>query len=78
MTSQAALAMVSALIKKFKTLKEAVEYLANPDSCVDYLNAQRMASGKPQRCCLSEDEAQFQCKSVHAKRQCSIKVGTDL
>src|SRR5437762_1231097 len=71
------------MVKKPKTLKEAIEYFSDPDNCVDYLVAQRWPDGKPvcPTCGRNDvvylkNQRKFQCKSVHLMRQFSIKVGT--
>lgn len=71
------------MIKQPKTLKDAIEYFSNPDNCLAYLSAQRWPDGEV-TCptCGRKDvvflanQRKWQCKSVHAKRQFSIKSGT--
>ncbi len=70
-------------MKEPESLKEAVEFFANPDNCLQYLAARRWRDGVV-RCpnCNSDKVAfipsrrMWECKGKHAKRQFSIKVGT--
>jgi len=66
-----------------KTLQDAILFFANPDNCVAYMVAQRWPDGVvicPT--CGRNDvswlktQRKWQCKSNHAKRQFSAKVGT--
>src|SRR5450631_808381 len=66
-----------------KTLQDAIIFFANPDNCVAYMVAQRWPDGVvicPT--CGRNDvtwlktQRKWQCKSAHAKRQFSAKVGT--
>jgi hypothetical protein len=66
-----------------KTLQDAILFFANPDNCVAYMVAQRWPDGVvicPT--CGRNDvtwlktQRKWQCKSAHAKRQFSAKVGT--
>jgi transposase-like protein len=66
-----------------KTLQNAILFFANPDNCVAYMVAQRWPDGVvicPT--CGRNDvswlkaQRKWQCKSSHAKRQFSAKVGT--
>lgn len=65
------------------TLQEAVEFFSNPDNCIAYLAAQRWPDGNVAcpTCGRTDvvflkNQRKWQCKSVHPKRQFSIKVGT--
>ena len=71
------------MIKKPKTLKDAIEYFSNPDNCVEYLVAQRWPDGivKCPTCgrenpAYLRNQRKFQCANKHLMRQFSIKVGT--
>ena len=65
------------------TLQDAILFFANPDNCVAYMVAQRWPDGVV-TCptCGRNDvtwlkaQRKWQCKSQHAKRQFSAKVGT--
>ncbi len=68
---------------KPKTLQQAVIYFANPENCLQFMVKVRWPDGVvicPT--CGREDvvflknQNKWQCKSVHAKRQFSAKVGT--
>jgi transposase-like protein len=65
-----------------KTLQEAVVYFSNPDNCLSYLVARRWPDGVICPACGRDDVAylakqrKWQCKSAHAKRQFTVKVGT--
>jgi transposase-like protein len=68
--------------KQPKTLQQAVMFYANPDNCLDYMVSIRWpegvccpACGRPDVVFL-KNQRKWQCKSVHAKRQFSAKVGT--
>ena len=66
-----------------KTLQEAVVFYSNPDNALAYMTLLRWPDGIV-RCpsCDRDDvvflhnQRKWQCKSVHAKRQFSAKVGT--
>ena len=64
------------------TLQEAIIYFANPDNCIAYMVAQRWPEGVSCPACGRTDvswlanQKKWQCKSAHAKRQFSAKVGT--
>jgi transposase-like protein len=69
-------------MKQPKTLQEAILFYANPDNCLNHLVAQRWPDGVTCPTCGSK-EVRFiptrriwECKSKHAKKQFSIKVGT--
>jgi transposase-like protein len=65
-----------------KTLREAIIYFADPDNCVAYMVAHRWPKGVICPTCGRKDvtwlatQRKWQCKSAHAKRQFSAKVGT--
>jgi transposase-like protein len=66
-----------------KTLQDAILFFANPDNCVAYMVAQRWPDGVVVcPTCGRNDvswlktQRKWQCKSNHAKRQFSAKVGT--
>jgi transposase-like protein len=66
-----------------KTLQEAIIYFSDPDRCLDYLALRRWENGMPVCPTCGRKDAKFltnqrkwQCKSGHAKRQFSVKVGT--
>jgi transposase-like protein len=65
-----------------KTLQEAIIYFANPDNCVAYMVDHRWPNGVVCPTCGRRDvtylatQKKWQCKSAHAKRQFSAKVGT--
>jgi len=68
---------------KPKTLQEAVIFYSDPNNCVDYIANKRWPDGVV-TCptCGRKDvtylhtQRKWQCKSAHAKRQFSAKVGT--
>jgi len=68
--------------KQPKTLQDAVIFYANPDNCLDYMVNIRWPEGVACPTCGRTDvvflanQRKWQCKSVHAKRQFSAKVGT--
>ena len=66
-----------------QTFQEAILYFANPTNCIEYLAARRWPDGKVVCPTCGRDDVSFlanqwrwQCKSVHKKRQFSVKVGT--
>jgi len=65
-----------------KTLQEAIIYFADADNCIAYMVAHRWANGVVCPACGRKDvtwlntQKKWQCKSAHAKRQFSVKVGT--
>src|ERR1700689_4874062 len=67
---------------KPKTLQQAVVYFANPDNCIAFMVERRWPNGVECPTCGRKDvvfvanQHKWQCKSVHAKRQFSAKVGT--
>jgi transposase-like protein len=68
---------------KPKTLQQAVQYFTDPQNCLDYMTSKRWPNGIV-TCptCGRKDvtflktQKKWQCKSAHAKRQFSAKVGT--
>jgi transposase-like protein len=66
-----------------KTLKDAILFFSNPDNCISYVRNMRWpdgvvtcpACGRNDASWL-EKQKKWQCKSRHAKRQFSAKVGT--
>jgi len=69
-------------MKHPKTLQEAVLFFGDADNCLNYMAARRWPNGAICPTCGRDDVAylanqkKWQCKSVHAKRQFSVKVGT--
>ena len=65
-----------------RTLQEAIIYFANPDNCIAYMVAHRWPEGVSCPACGRTDvswlanQRKWQCKSAHAKRQFTAKVGT--
>jgi transposase-like protein len=65
-----------------RTLQEAIIYFANPDNCIAYMVAHRWPEGVACPACGRTDvswlanQKKWQCKSAHAKRQFTAKVGT--
>ena len=64
------------------TLVEAVQYFSNPDVCIEHVAALRWPNGAVCPTCGRVDvsylatQKRWQCKSRHAKRQFSVKLGT--
>jgi transposase-like protein len=64
------------------TLQEAIVYFANPDNCLAYMVAHRWPEGVECPSCGRKDvsylaaQRKWQCKSGHARRQFTAKVGT--
>jgi transposase-like protein len=64
------------------TLQEAIIYFADADNCLEYMVAHRWPNGVVCPTCGRNDvgflknQRKWQCKSAHAKRQFSAKVGT--
>jgi transposase-like protein len=64
------------------TLQEAIIYFANPDNCIAYMVVHRWPDGVVCPTCGRTDvtflevQKKWQCKSGHAKRQFTAKVGT--
>lgn len=69
-------------MKPPRTLQEAIIYFADTDNCLRYMVAHRWPDGVACPTCGRTDvswlknQAKFQCKSVHAKRQFTVKAGT--
>jgi transposase-like protein len=69
-------------MKAPKTLQEAIIHFADPENCRQYMVAHRWPSGVFCPTCgrkdvtYLENQKKWQCKSAHAKRQFSAKVGT--
>jgi transposase-like protein len=70
-------------IKTPKTLQEAVVFFADESNCLSYLAARRWPNGKAVCPTCGSKKVRFlatrriwECKSKHAGRQFSIKVGT--
>jgi hypothetical protein len=65
-----------------KTLQTAVVYFNDPDNCLAYMVARRWPNGVVCPTCGRTDarflanQRKWQCKSVHERRQFSIKTGT--
>ena len=65
-----------------ETLLEAVRYFSNPDVCIEHTAAMRWPKGVYCPTCGRVDvsylktQKRWQCKSAHANRQFSVKVGT--
>lgn len=69
-------------MKSPQTLQEAIIHFANPVNCVAYMAKHRWPNGVECPTCGRKDvtwletQQKWQCKSAHAKRQFSAKVGT--
>ena len=69
-------------MKAPRTLQEAIIYFADAGNCLKYMVARRWPSGVTCPTCgrtdvrFLENQRKWQCKSVHAKRQFTAKVGT--
>jgi transposase-like protein len=69
-------------MKAPKTLQDAILYFADADNCREYMVAYRWPDGVICPTCgrndatYLESQKKWQCKSAHAKRQFSAKVGT--
>jgi transposase-like protein len=68
---------------KPKTLQQAIVYFADADNCLDFMVKLRWPNGVVVCPTCGREDAVFlknqrkwQCKSVHTKRQFSVKVGT--
>jgi hypothetical protein len=65
-----------------KTLREAVILFSDPENCLNYMVARRWPNGVICPTCGRTDarflkkQRRWQCKSVHAKRQFTLKTGT--
>lgn len=73
---------MNAMLNKPKTLQDAILYFSDPDNCLNYMVSKRWPNGASCPRCGRKDvvflvnQRKWQCKSVHAKRQFSAKVGT--
>jgi transposase-like protein len=69
-------------MSKPQTLQEAIIYFADADNCLAYMVAHRWPSGVECPTCGRKDvtylatQRKWQCKSGHAKRQFTAKIGT--
>ena len=69
-------------MKAPKTLQDAILYFADADNCIRYMVDYRWPDGVVCPTCDRKDvtwlatQRKWQCKSAHAKRQFSAKVGT--
>src|SRR5438270_974371 len=69
-------------MKQPKTLQQAIVFFNDPDRSLDYMANLRWPNGVACPTCGRKDavflhtQRKWQCKSVHAKRQFSAKVGT--
>src|SRR5947199_2472936 len=64
------------------TLQQAIIYFADADNCLNYLASRRWPDGVVCPTCGRTDvkflanQRKWQCKSVHQRRQFSVKIGT--
>jgi hypothetical protein len=69
-------------MKAPKTLRDAIIYFADADNCLQYMADSRWPDGVVCPTCGRPDptflktQQKWQCKSAHAKRQFTVKVGT--
>src|SRR5229473_490001 len=70
---------------KPKTLQQAIIYFADADNCLRFMVKLRWPDGRVvcptcgrEDAVFLQNQRKWQCKSVHAKRQFSVKVGTIL
>src|SRR5436190_2161141 len=65
-----------------KTLQQAIIYFADADNCLNYMVSRRWPNGVVCPTCGRTDvsflanQRKWQCKSVHPRRQFSVKIGT--
>src|SRR5438874_13504149 len=66
-----------------KTLQEAIVFFSNPDNCLNYMIARLWPDGVVtcptcgrKDVVFLKNQRKWQCKSVHFKRQFTVKVGT--
>jgi transposase-like protein len=65
-----------------KTLQQAIKFFANPENALNYMVSLRWPNGVECPTCgrkdarFLENQKKWQCKSVHTKRQFSVKIGT--
>lgn len=81
MTNQLGLGTLR-IMKALKTLREAFNYFSDANHCIRYMVDHRWPNGVICPICGRKDvtwlstQNKWQCKSAHAKRQFSAKVGT--
>lgn len=69
-------------MKEPRTLQQAIVYFSNPANCLKYMASRRWPDGVVCPTCGRKDvswlekQQKWQCKSAHAKRQFSVKIGT--
>src|SRR5256714_13136971 len=70
-------------MKKPTTLQQAVLHFADPDNCLNFMVKLRWPDGKVicptcgrEGAAFLQNQRKWQCKSIHAKRQFSAKIGT--
>lgn len=67
---------------KLRTLREAIDYLADPDRCLPFAAALRWPGGVACPTCKSRDvvfiatRRLWKCRNQHRRQQFSIRVGT--
>src|SRR5205809_4465343 len=72
----------SAMTNTPQTLIAAIRHFADPDVCLDYMVRSRWPNGVTCPTCGSSEVSFlatrriWKCKTVHAKQQFSVKVGT--
>src|SRR5437773_11973082 len=73
------------MVKKPKTLKDAIEYFSDLQNCVDYLAAKRWPDGivtcptcgrENPTYLKNQAPGKWQCTAKHSMRQFTIKTGT--
>jgi transposase-like protein len=73
---------MSSKTQQIKTLQDAVKFFSNPDNALSYMVSRRWPDGVVCPTCGRADvvflktQRKWQCKSTHAKRQFSAKIGT--
>ena len=69
-------------MKKPRTLQQAIVHFANPDNCLAFMVERRWPDGVECPTCGSKDvrfistRRMWECKSQHARKQFSVKIGT--
>jgi transposase-like protein len=69
-------------MKELKTLQQAMVHFSKPENCIEWMVSIRWPKGVECPTCGRKDakfltnQGKWQCKSVHARRQFSVKVGT--
>jgi hypothetical protein len=69
-------------MKKPRTLQQAIVHFANPDNCLAFMVERRWPEGVECPTCGSKEvrfistRRMWECKSQHARKQFSVKVGT--